>query len=103
MSEGGGSTRRGFLAACAAAGGTARAASHDSQFVEAANDYIGKFLENSPEFATSVGEHRYDGRLSDHSAAGRERTLAVHRDFLRRLESIAPEKLQLQNRIDYQS
>jgi uncharacterized protein (DUF885 family) len=102
ITSGGGNTRRGFLATCVTAAGTARAASPDSQFIEAANNYIDKFLENSPEFATSVGDHRFDGRLSDRSAAGRERSLGIQREFLKRLESIAPEKLQLQNRIDYQ-
>jgi uncharacterized protein (DUF885 family) len=102
MNDRGGGTRRGFLSGCAAVAETAWAASPDAPFIDAANDYIRMFLANSPVQATAIGEHRYDGRLNDWSASGRERTLVIHQDFLKRLETIAPEKLQLQNRIDYQ-
>ena len=95
-------TRRKFIVGCAGAAASVWAASPgDTQFASAARDYIAKLLEESPEFATNLGEHRYDGRLSDYSAAGRKRLLAVHEEFLKRLDAIDPQKLDLQNRIDY--
>src|ERR1017187_8069938 len=99
-----GITRREMIAAgvAAAAVPAVAAASPDAEFTAAANKYIARYLESEPEVATNVGDHRYDGRLSDPSAAGRERALAVHRDFLKRLDAIEPARLRLQNRIDYQ-
>jgi uncharacterized protein (DUF885 family) len=98
-------TRREFLAA-SLAGGLAlpalAAGSADTEFTAAANEYVAKYLESTPEAATSAGDHRFDGRLSDYSEAGRERTLAVHQDFLNRIDSIDPAKLTVQNGIDYQ-
>jgi uncharacterized protein (DUF885 family) len=78
------------------------AESPDTEFVAAANDYIAKYLENNPEAATNAGDHRYDGRLSDHSEAGRAGTLAVHQELLNRLDAIDPTRLQIQNQVDYQ-
>jgi len=87
------------MAACAATGLRA-ADSPDAQFVRTAEDYIEKTLENSPEFATRVGDHRFDNRLNDVSPAGRERRVANDRECLRRLDPIAPDRLQKQNGID---
>jgi len=42
----------------------------DDRFVALAESYIEEFLERYPEYATSLGDHRYDGRLNDYTAAG---------------------------------
>ncbi|HEX8564981.1 MAG TPA: hypothetical protein VF648_04875, partial [Pyrinomonadaceae bacterium] len=42
----------------------------DRQFEKLAKDYIEKLLETSPEWATILGDHRFDNRLSDYSLAG---------------------------------
>jgi uncharacterized protein (DUF885 family) len=103
-------SRREFLAeasliaaSMSAAGRSAQAAeSQDAKFTTAAHDYIATYLELTPEIATTAGEHRYDGRLTDRSEAGRNRILVLHRGFLLALDSIDSAQLQLQNRIDYQ-
>src|SRR5688572_6727045 len=72
------------------------------QFVELANDYIARLVEATPVLATVLGEHRYDDRLSDVTPAGRERTVQMQREFLRRLIAISPDSLSGSNRIDKQ-
>jgi hypothetical protein len=44
--------------------------SEDRKFEAFAKEYLDKLLEKNPELATSLGEHRYDDRLSDYSQAG---------------------------------
>jgi uncharacterized protein (DUF885 family) len=96
--------RRDFLAACVATAAIPGLAANatDAQFNDAANNYLRRLLELSPELATSLGEHRYDGRLADSSTSGRNRLLVLHQEFLKQLESIDAEKLGPQNKIDYQ-
>ena len=96
-------TRRSFVGSCAAiaAGSQGKAASGpDAEFVAIANEYIDATLANRPEFATMVGEHRYDNRLDDYSAAGRARALTNDHRCLDRLKNVDLEKLDRQNNID---
>jgi uncharacterized protein (DUF885 family) len=96
-------TRRDLLfAAVAAPVALPAQADANRQFVELANDYITRFTEATPVFATFLGEHRYDDRLSDVTPAGRQRTLQMQREFLRRLIAISPDWLSGPNRIDHQ-
>jgi uncharacterized protein (DUF885 family) len=48
----------------------------DAEFEKIANDYIENYLASHPEFATELGDHRFDGILSDYSADTRARMLA---------------------------
>ena len=76
--------------------------SRDAEFVAAANAYLEDLLVHSPEFATYLGDHRYDDRLSDYSAAGVAEGLAMvkrHRDAV---AAIDPATLSGDNRIDRQ-
>lgn len=73
----------------------------DAGFVEIAGESISATLENHPEFATMAGDHRYDDRLSDYTAAGRERALAADRRSVERLKGIDAGKLDQQNSIDF--
>lgn len=94
-------SRRQFLLTCAVASGAARAATpDDARFIEAAALYIGDLLEAVPERATSTGEHRYDNRLSDPSAAGRARLIGIHRDFMNRVKDLNAANLQKDNGVD---
>src|SRR5438270_10929282 len=54
----------------------AHANSTDSEFEKIAKDYIENYLSSHPEFATELGDHRFDGILSDYSPETRARTLA---------------------------
>src|SRR4051794_26362460 len=41
----------------------------DDKFQKVAGDYIQSLLETNPEYATELGDHRFDDRLTDYSEA----------------------------------
>jgi uncharacterized protein (DUF885 family) len=51
----------------------------DDEFEKIAKDYIESFLSSHPEYATELGDHRFDGQLTDYSADARNRRLATAR------------------------
>ena len=64
----------------------------DDQFQKIAHDYIEDFLAAQPEYATQLGDHRFDDQLSDYSAEARNRLLARTRQFreeLNKFENIS--------------
>lgn len=79
----------------------APAVASDKEFEAVANAYIDKLLEMNPEFATTLGDHRFDGRLNDRSAAGIDLQTRVAREYLDKLAAIDPKKLSEANAIDY--
>jgi uncharacterized protein (DUF885 family) len=48
----------------------------DDEFEKIAKDYCEGYLASHPELATELGDHRFDGALSDYSAEARTRMLA---------------------------
>ncbi len=48
----------------------------DDEFQKIANDYIEGFLASHPEYATELGDHRFDDQLTDYSSQTRGRLLA---------------------------
>ncbi|HEX4638534.1 MAG TPA: DUF885 domain-containing protein [Chthoniobacterales bacterium] len=54
----------------------ARANPQDDEFEKIAKDYCENYLASHPEFATELGDHRFDGALTDYSEDGRARMLA---------------------------
>ncbi len=48
----------------------------DDEFEKVAKDYIETYLSSHPEFATELGDHRFDGVLTDYSPETRARALA---------------------------
>src|SRR3989440_10651210 len=48
----------------------------DDEFEKIAKDYVEGFLSSHPEFATELGDHRFDGVLTDYSQETRTRILA---------------------------
>ena len=74
----------------------------DEQFVALAQDYIEEFLERYPEYATSLGDHRYDGRLNDYTAAGVAAGVEWNKRYLAELAAIDPARLGSANAIDYE-
>ncbi len=61
----------------------------DDEFQKIAKDYIENYLASHPEFATELGDHRFDGILSDYSPETRTRMLANAkqvREALKRLD-----------------
>ncbi len=72
----------------------------DEQFEALAGNYIQKLLEMNPEWATGVGDHRYDSRLSDYSLAGIEASRNMAKLYLDSLAAIPEERLSAVNAID---
>jgi len=85
-----------FLAACA---GSYPEDSND-EFVSLANEYIEKYFKMYPETATALGDHRYDDRLNDYSAAGVKAGLEFNKRYLESFRKIDTGKLDQTNRID---
>ncbi|MDB6170543.1 MAG: hypothetical protein JWM88_3407 [Verrucomicrobia bacterium] len=74
----------------------------DTAFEDIAHRYIEDYLRLNPEDATELGDHRYDGRLSDYSAAGLKAVVDLTRSYLAQLGAIDPAQLTGANRIDVQ-
>ncbi len=72
----------------------------DDEFVNLAERYVEELLERYPEYATSLGDHRYDGLLNDYTAQGVEEAVRWNRDFLDALASIDPARLSTANAVD---
>ena len=76
--------------------------SQDAAFVDLADRYIEEFLERYPEHATALGDHRYDDRLNDRSAAAVADAVAWNRRCLEALQGIDPARLSAANAVDYE-
>ena len=72
----------------------------DQKFESLAGNYIGALLRANPEWATRLGDHRYDRELSDYSAAGVAASRALTVSYLDSLKSIDAGGLNAANRID---
>src|SRR5438876_1317682 len=64
-----------------------RATSQDEQFQQIAHDYIDGFLTSNPEYATELGDHRFDDKLTDYSAETRAQELARAKQTRQQLEA----------------
>jgi uncharacterized protein (DUF885 family) len=58
-------------------------------------------LQNQPEFATAIGDYRYDATLSDTSLAASRAATAHERNMLEQARLIEPERLTGQDRLSY--
>jgi len=73
----------------------------DDRFQKLAKDYIEGLLQVSPEFATSLGDHRFDDKLSDYSDEAEAKELKRAKDFRQQLEAFSDlTKLTGPNRVD---
>ena len=80
---------------------TAHAATQDAEFQKTAKEYVDGLLQASPEYATELGDHRFDGQVTDYSAEARAKELARAKQFrenLRQFSDIA--KLTGANQVD---
>jgi uncharacterized protein (DUF885 family) len=73
----------------------------DHKFEALAKNYIEKLLEMNPEWATNLGDHRYDHRLNDYSLAAVERDRKFNQAYLDSLAAIDVSRLGTENRIDF--
>src|SRR5438067_8155831 len=73
----------------------------DDAFQKIAHEYIEQYLRANPEQATELGDHRFDGQLTDYSADARAKDLATQKEFRDKLSAINGSQLTGANNIDF--
>lgn len=73
----------------------------DAEFETLAKKYIAQLLEMNPEWATGLGEHKYDSHLNDYSLGGIQINRAFNEAYLAELRKIPLTKLSKVNNVDY--
>lgn len=61
----------------------------DEQFQTIAHKYIEGLLADNPEYATELGDHRFDDKLTDYSAEAQARELARAKEVRQKLEGLS--------------
>jgi uncharacterized protein (DUF885 family) len=79
----------------------ASATTQDDEFQKIAHDYIEQELQSNPEQATELGDHRFDGQLTDYSPEARARELAAQKEFRNKLSAIDGSRLTGANNVDF--
>jgi len=79
----------------------AAATSQDDAFQKIAHDYVEQYLRANPEQATDLGDHRFDGQLTDYSSEARAKDLATQKEFRDKLNAIDGSQLTGTNNIDF--
>src|SRR5580765_5135444 len=75
--------------------------SEDQKFESFAKGYIEQLLVRNPEWATSLGDHRFDDRMNNYTQAAVQIELKAQRDAKQSLQKIVPAQLSSTNQIDY--
>ena len=78
----------------------AAGAQADARFSDLAQRWLDGWLQLQPVIATQTGDHRFDDRIDDLSAQGRERALAFHRKMLAELDALDLKQLSRANQVD---
>src|SRR6266496_1667544 len=73
----------------------------DDSFQKIAHDYIDQYLRANPEDATELGDHRFDGQLTDYSPEARAKELATLKEVRNKLSAIDGSQLTGANSIDF--
>ena len=79
----------------------ASATMQDDQFQKIAGDYIEQYLQANPEDATELGDHSFDGQLTDYSSDARAKDLAAQKEFRDKLNAVDGSQLTGANNIDF--
>src|SRR5215471_13005858 len=77
------------------------ATTEDDAFQKIAHDYIEQYLRANPEQATELGDHRFDGELTNYSAEARAKDLGTQKQFRDKLNTIDGSQLSGPNSIDF--
>ncbi len=77
------------------------ATSQDEAFQKIAHDYVEQYLRANPEQATELGDHRFDGDLTDYSSEARAKDLATQKEFRDKLNAIDGSQLSGANNVDF--
>ena len=72
----------------------------DRMFEKLANKYIFELMARNPEWATGLGEHKYDARLNDYSLEGVKNEREFTQKYLNDLKAIPFDKLSKINNVD---
>src|SRR6266480_2859691 len=78
----------------------ASATPQDDAFQKIAHEYIEQYLRANPEDATELGDHRFDGQLTDYSSEARAKELATQKEFRDKLSAINGSQLTGANIVD---
>jgi uncharacterized protein (DUF885 family) len=78
-----------------------KAATQDAEFQKIAHDYIERELQANPEEATELGDHRFDGHLTDYSAAARAKDLARQKEVRNKLNALDGSQVTGANGVDF--
>src|SRR5215813_1681788 len=73
----------------------------DDAFQKIAHDYIDQYLRANPEDATELGDHRFDGQLTDYSAEARAKELATLKAVRDKLNAVDRSQLTGANNVDF--
>jgi uncharacterized protein (DUF885 family) len=79
-----------------------RVGKEDKKFEKLADQYIQTLLEMNPEWATDLGDHRYDSLMNDYSMLNVRKESEMYHSYLVSLDQIDPSRLSATNRIDYE-
>src|SRR5437762_4538730 len=77
------------------------ATSQDDAFQKIVHEYIEQYLRTTPEDATELGDHRFDGQLTDYSPEARAKELATQKEFRDKLSALDGSQLTGANNIDF--
>src|SRR5438105_11105476 len=80
---------------------TVPANSQDHAFQKIVHEYNEQYLQANPEEATELGDHRFDGQLTDYSPEARAKDLATQKEFRDKLNAIDGSQLTGANNIDF--
>jgi uncharacterized protein (DUF885 family) len=80
---------------------TTHAATQDDELQKNAHDYIEQELQANPEEATELGDHRFDGQLTDYSSGVRAKELAAQKEFRDKLNAIDGSQVTGANSVDF--
>src|SRR6266513_5845173 len=70
-------------------------------FKKIAHEYIEQYLRATPEDATELGDHRFDGQLTEYSPEAQAKELATQKEFRGKLSDIDGSQLTGANNIDF--
>src|SRR5436853_3604840 len=73
----------------------------DDVFKKTAHDYIEQYLQANPEDATELGDHRFDGQLTDYSPETRAKELATQKEFREKLNALDGSQVTGANNVDF--
>ena len=79
----------------------AKANPQDDEFQKIAHDYIERELEADPEGATELGDHRFDGRLTEYSPEAQAKELATQKEFRDKLNAVDGSQVTGANSVDF--